>query len=214
MTYLHYATTIVEFLAAISATIYYYKYRHTVLKWLLPLFWYVALNEIIAFQYWNYTGKTNNIFYNIYDFIYFSLLIWIIHGVISSQKRKIKVKFLLIAYWISFLCNSIIINPLIEYLKTAYTIGSILLVIAVLFYLIDTLLSEQISKIQKNLLLWICIGLLIFNISYPVIIFAQLLYASESHKLESSLSILQGIIILITYSIITFGFIWSEKKSK
>jgi len=214
MNYLYYAASVLEFLAAITATVYFYKYKHTILKWLLPLFWYIALNERIARLYWEYTEKSNNIFYNIFDFIYFTLLIWIIQRIVSSKKRKKKVKFLLVGYCISFLVNATLTNPLIDYLKYSYTAGSIILVVAVLFYLIDLLLSEQVSKIQKDLFLWICIGLLIFNISYPVIISAQFLYGEDSGKFESSLRILQGVIIHITYLIIAFGFIWSEKKSK
>lgn len=48
MDYYYYTGFAVEFLAAISATVYLNKYRHTSLIWLLPILWFIPINELVT----------------------------------------------------------------------------------------------------------------------------------------------------------------------
>lgn len=211
MEFLNTTQFIVLFVTAITATFYFYKYKYTSLKWFLILFWYTAINDIIAFQYWNYFEKTNNVFYNIFFLIHFSIILWVIYKNIMFSKRKKWSKYLLIIFWASFIINCVFKNPLIYYLDASYTLGTILTVIAILFYFIDLMLSSEVVKIKRNLLLWINLGFLLFNISYPVILAAQNFYGSKTTLLASNLFLIQLIISIVSYLIIAFGFYWGDK---
>lgn len=211
MEFLNTTQFIVLFVTAITATFYFYKYKHTSLKWFLVLFWYTAINDIVAFQYWNYFQKTNNVFYNIFFLVHFSIILWVIYSNITFQKRKKWSKYLLIIFWGSFVINCIFRNPLIHYLDASYTVGTILTVISILFYFIDLMLSSEVIKIKRDLLLWINLGFLLFNISYPVILATQNLYGLKTTSLASNLFVIQLIISIASYLTIAFGFYWGEK---
>lgn len=212
------------FVTAIIATFYFYKYKHTEMRLFLFLFWYIAINDIIAFEYWEYFKKTsstivsNNIFYNILDIIQFSIIIWVLKRNIKDPKglRQQIVDVLLYSVWIFYIVNSLFENPIENALKYAFIYGAIITVIAIMYYLIDLIKSTRISKIKKDLLLWINIGFLVFNLSYPIILVGFNFYdpSNTNEKLfEIQLPSIHYIIITISNLVIIFGFIWSEKRS-
>ncbi|MFC4634706.1 hypothetical protein ACFO3O_12355 [Dokdonia ponticola] len=192
----------------------------------LFLFWYIAINDILAFEYWEYYKKTsptivsNNIFYNILDVIRFSVIIWIIKRNINDPKklRQRIVTVLLYTVWLFYLINSLFENPIRFFLDYSFIYGAIITVIAIMYYSIDLIKSTQISKIKKDLLLWINIGFLIFNISYPIILAIQIFYEpSDLSEIDKKLFNIQlpiviSIISIVSNLIIIFGFIWSEKR--
>lgn len=81
-----------ELLAALAATIYYSKYKYTKLKWLLPLLWYITINERVAYAYSVYFKTSNALFYNIYDFITSVTILWLITTQIHDTKKNCTLK--------------------------------------------------------------------------------------------------------------------------
>lgn len=213
---------IILFITAIIATFYFYKYKHTEMRLFLILFWYIALNDIIALGYWEYYKaigiiKPNYIFYTILDIIRFSIIIWVLKKSIKNIKRKKIVNALLYSLWLFYLINFLFQNPLTEDLNYSFIYGAITTVIAIMYYSIDLIKSAEVSKITKDLLLWINIGFLIFNISYPIILAVENFYdpSNTNEKLfEVYLPSIQYTIIIISNLVIVFGFIWSEKRSQ
>lgn len=207
------------FATALTATFYFYKYKHTELRLFLFLFWYTAINEAIAVCYWDYYGTTNNGFYNVLDIIRFSIIIWILKKNINDPKtlRQRIVTILLYSVWIFYFINILSKDPTKYFLDYSFIYGSIITVIAIMYYLIDLIKSSQISSLKKDLLLWINIGFLIFNISYPIILATQNSYDPSNTNdvlFEIHLPSIQYIIVIISNLVIIFGFIWSEKRSQ
>ncbi|WP_299768694.1 hypothetical protein [uncultured Dokdonia sp.] len=207
------------FITAIIATFYFYKYKHTELKLFLFLFWYIAINEIIAVKYWEHYNTTNKFFYNILDITQFSIIIWVLMKSINDPKglRQKILKILLYSLWLFYAINILFENPINTSLDYAFIYGAIITVISIMYYLIDLIKSTRISKIKKDLLLWINIGFLIFNISYPIIIATQKFYDPsdiDNRLHEIQLPAVLYTIIIISNLVIIFGFIWSEKRSQ
>ncbi|GGG38048.1 hypothetical protein GCM10011344_43610 [Dokdonia pacifica] len=214
------------FITALIATFYFYKYKHTEMRLFLFLFWYIAINDIIALEFWDYYGKkydaiqSNNIFYNILDIVRFSVIIWVIKKSINDPTglRQSIVNKLLYSVWLFYFVNILFINPMVYFLDYAFFFGAIITVIAIMYYSIDLIKSSQISKIKKDLLLWINIGFLIFNISYPIILAIQTYYKPlnileiDEKLFYTQLPMIVSIISIISNLIIIFGFIWSEKR--
>ncbi len=217
---------IILFITAITATFYFYKYKRTEMWLFLFLFWYIAINDVIAYEYWEYRKEistsivSNNIFYNILDIIRFSIIVWVIKRNINDPKklRQRIVTVLLYSVWLFYFINALFENPIKYFLDYSFIYGAIITVIAIMYYSIDLIKSTQVSKIKKDLLLWINIGFLIFNISYPIILAIQIFYEpsnlSETNKrlFDIQLPIVISIISIISNLIIIFGFIWSEKR--
>lgn len=208
---------IILFITAITATFYLYKYKHTEMRLFLFLFWYVALNDKIASEYWDHFEKSNYIFYTILDIIRFTIIIWVLKKNIKNLQRKKIVSGLLYSLWLFYLINIIFQNPIYEDPIYAFIYGAIITVISIMYYSIDLIKSTQVSKIKKDLLLWINIGFLIFNISYPIILATEKFYdpSNTNEKLfEIHLPSIHYTIIIISNLVIIFGFIWSEKRSQ
>ncbi len=203
---------IAEFTAAIAATIYFFKYKQTEIRWLLLLLWYIALNERVAKYYVVLTETSNTWIYNIYDIVVCLGLLYIIRSqLIQKLHRKIVLYFIGLSF-VLFVINYILLDPLKNPSFFAFSISSVLIVISVLFYLVRILYSASVENVSRDLFLWIAAGFLIFHISYPVIYIARVYFPGEKNQYLTSLYMIQGIVVVISYLTIAFGFIWGAKR--
>jgi len=211
-----------ELIAAIIGTIYFYKYKHTHVKYFLFLLWYIVLTEFLSF----YARKTGTLtfytdengnhytvwFYNLLRFITFNTLFFIYYNYLSSKKSKIKIKIFAISYIIIYFINwKFLQNFTRENSEIPRAIGSIFLIIAILFYFIELLRSEKILVFHRILLFWISVGLLLYYSGTIPFALKWNGYAliPGIHKLF----LIQYILAIIMYLTFTFGFIWSKKES-
>ena len=209
-----------ELLAAIIGTFYFYKYRHTPLRYFLYLLWYITITEFTG----SYASKNNvlvffdenGIDYNywLYNLLYivFFIVILVIYlrSIKNSGQKKIIKYFILIYILISIINWSFIQSFIFEMSDLPYVAGSIFLIITIIFYFIQLLKSEEIKKFHKELLFWISIGLLLFHsgtIPFSLKLNDYALFPGI-HKLF----LIIWVLALIMYLIFTFGFIWSKKQ--
>ena len=211
-----------ELLAAIVGTIYFFKYKHTSLKYFLFLLWYITLteftgwyvieNEILPLIFLDENGVKYNLWmYNLLRFITFNTLFFIYYNYLNSKIFKKWIKIFAIIYISICIINWSFIQSFIwEKSEIPKIIGSIFLIITIVFYFIESLKSEKIVLFHKRLLFWISIGLLLF---YTGTIPFALKYNTYMlipgiHKLF----LIIWILALILNLIFTLGFIWSDKE--
>lgn len=209
-----------ELLSAIVGTVYYLKYKHTVLKYFLFLLWYITITELIGWY-----GSVNDVFgfykdgirystwmYNILRFITFSSLFYIYFRYLKNNLFKKSIKLFAIAYVIISILNwSLWQNFLFERSETPRIIGTIFLIITIIFYFIELLRSDKIVAFHKMLLFWISVGLLLYySGTIPFVLkWNGYMLISGIHNLF----LIQYVLAIIMYLIFTFGFIWSKKES-
>jgi hypothetical protein len=200
-----------EFIAAISASIYYSKYKNSSLKWLLPLLWYIPVNEVVC----NFIleEKLFYLLYNIYDLITSCTILIVLRLSVVEKKWQRGMNILIVLNISSFFINFLTINPYREYTSLSFTISAFLIVIALLLYLVELLNKKIIIKVNRNIYLWVCSGFLIFHISYPILIYARK-FLGDIKSILDPLNYIQVVIIMITYLTIAFGFHWGEKIEK
>jgi len=211
-----------ELLAAIMGTIYFYKYKHTSLKYFLYLLWYITIteffnwyideNHIISLLYVDAKGKDYNYWpINILDTVSFLVYYYIYFKWITIKKFKFWIKNFAILYVLLSILNwRFIQNFFTELQSYLFIVGAIFLIISVLFYFIELLRSEKIVVFHKNLLFWVSIGLLIYyagNIPFAAE-FNGYALISGIHDLF----LIVYILAILMYLIFTFGFIWSKKE--
>lgn len=203
-----------ELLSAIIGTLMLYKYKHTFLKYFLILLWYTALNEFLGAYIVNYQ-KTNNlevnnqIIYNIYNTINFVVLLLIYKHYIQSKTFKKWIVGFIITYLIIFVIYGFYENYLVVGQSIAYIVGASFLIITIAYYFIEILNSDKVLNIQKSLLFWISVGLLLFHIgSIPFRIVSNY-YATPDLKY---MFYTKFVLIAILYSLYIIGFIWSDKE--
>ncbi len=210
-----------ELIAAITATIYFYKYKKTQLRYLLPLIWlitiiefigpYLTENELLIIK--GKDGTRYNLWlYNLLEIITFPTFFYIYIKSINNITFNKWVKFLFIGYiLISILNWSLLQNFFKEWSELPYIYGSISLIITVIFYFIELLRSEKIIVFHRLLLFWISVGLLLFHTG--VIPFSIKINGYALIPGIHELFLIMYILAIIMYLTFTFGFIWSKKES-
>ncbi|MFS4448287.1 hypothetical protein [Maribacter sp. 2307UL18-2] len=111
----------------------------------------------------------NYIIFNIYDvvfFLYFYCLFW---KLLRREKSRSFIKYGAVCYLVAAMINPFFENVFIFPQIFASTLGSIILIISIVLYLKEV--RQNIIK-KREILLWICAGLLIFNLFFPMILIA------------------------------------------
>ncbi len=163
-------------IALIIAIFRYRLYYESVLKYFPILIAYALLSEILGYFILNfenfqiiYSNKyyySNSFIFNIYDvvfFLYFYFLYW---RILTNSKYKDIIKYGVILYLISTIINPFFQNVFIFPQIYASTVGSSVLIISILFYFNQI---KQHKENKNNLLVWLSIGLLIFNLFFPIV---------------------------------------------
>ena len=219
---IRYLGPFLELLAAITGTIFFYKYKYTVLKYFLYLLWFITFieffswfvssNNINFFLFFDENGiKYNLWFYNLLRIVTYSTYFYIYSKSVSTKKFKISIQFFWVTYLILIIINwSIIQNFAFEISIIPKIIGSLFVVISVIFYLIELLKSEKIILFHRTILFWMSIGLLLYYSGTIPFSLKWNEYAliPGTHKLF----LINAILAFTMYSIFTFGFIWSKKE--
>jgi len=207
-------TLYIELITAITGSIFYYKYKNTYLKYFLFLLWYIVLNEFLGFYTRVYLEMNNSRIYNIYYIINFTFLLSIYKHFLQKKLFKTCVKIFIIVYWSTCIINAFYENFLEVAQIVPYIIVSSFLIISILLYFVEILQSERILNINKELLFWISIGLLLFHIGYIPYKIVQKFYDSiASANLENLRSLFFSLILILNICYIT-GFIWRQPSQK
>lgn len=165
---------------ALVISLYRYpRYFDSALKYFPIILAYTLLSEILGYLirdhenfqivYLEKYDFANYIIFNIYDvvfFLYFYHLFW---KLMQGKKNKSFIKYGTIAYLIAAMINPFFENVFIFPQIFASTLGSIILLISIGLY-IREVRQQRIKK--QVVLLWICAGLFIFNLFFPMILIA------------------------------------------
>lgn len=198
-----------EFIAALFGTFYFYKYKNTQIKILLPLLWYIPINEMVC-QYIFPRTEMGYLLYNFYDVIVPATILFMLKNQTILKSRKNKVRVLLAICITGFLVSLFFFNPLKEFSKWNFTMFTFLVINGLLIYFIDLLNSDKIFLLRKNLFLIVNLGFLIFFVGYPVISLAREV-VSDAPTINGILNNIQFTVAILSYLIIAFGFYQGEK---
>ncbi|WP_146052846.1 hypothetical protein [Aquimarina sp. I32.4] len=199
-----------EVLTAIVATIYYNKYRNThILKYIIFLIWYVALNEIIGLYIRSKNWDTA-LPMNIYNVVNFTFILILYRSYLNEKKSKKIALVFCIIYLIAFIINGFYENYYIKFQSIPYIIAAFAVIITISLYFREILNSEEVLNAKRNLLFWISVGLLIYfvgNIPFRILrnYYIELTDATIYFLVNFTLTVILNICFII-------GFIWSKKK--
>ncbi len=207
---LRYIGICTEFIAVITGCIYFYKYKNTYLKYFLAFLFYVFINEMLGKYIREQITAYNSIIYNLYYIINFSYLFLLYRHYTRSKRYKTYIKYFLIVYLISVVINGFYENYLIQFQRIPYIIAASLLIITILFYFIETINSDMVLQVNKSLLFWISIGLLIY---YAGVLPTRILRNYYQNHTDARVLFLVNLITGSTmYICFSIGFIKSEKS--
>ncbi len=212
----------IELIAAIAGTVYYYKYKHTSLKYFIYILWYITISEFFAsyiyshkidtFLYLDEKGLRYNLWVlNLLYFIFFNVVLYIYLKLIKNKKYQFWIRIFMVSYSIISILNWIFVQNFgLEMSELPFVSGSFFLIISIVFYFIELLKSDKIVVFHRLLPFWISVGLLLFHTgTIPFSInwnsYAQMTYIHDLYYINF-------ILATTMYLIFTFGFIWSKKQ--
>lgn len=201
-----------EIVVGIVARIYYYKYQNSFLKYFAIFIWYAIINEFIGMFYSHYIERNNTILYNIYRIIEFSFYLLLYKNSIKNVNYKRIIMASLFIYYISVVVNCFFEDFVYTYFVKTYIVGALFMVLAIALYFTEILKSDKIIHINKSLLFWFSVALLINylpNIPFKVITKYYVNSPTIPYIYLASYSI-----TFITFILIIYGFICSNKIPK
>lgn len=213
--FLYKATIYVEILTAIVASIYFYKYKNSQLKYFLLFLWYIVINESIGKYYIDVIGRQFFEIYNIYVFIKFNFLFFIYWSFLRKKKYKRLTKVFAILFTIVYAIDvTYLENFSQELMSYSFMIGSSFLIIVIFFYYIEILNSEKVFNITKDILFWISLGVLLFNLGNIPWFIVRKYFLQIFIDNTSILIVLSRCLLYILNFCFIIGFIWGHKIQK
>lgn len=211
-----------ELLAAITGSVYFFKYKNTQIKYFLYLLWYITITEFTGWYasendilvFFDQNGiDYNHWFFNLLYFIFFIVVLKMYSRSIKNARQKKWIDNFIILYIIISIINwSLIQSFIFEMSELPFVVGSVFLIISIVFYLIELLKSEKVIVYHRKLLFWISIGLLFFHSG--TIPFSLKYNEYSLFPGIDKLFLIIYVLSFFMYAIFIFGFIWSNKEEK
>lgn len=205
-----------EITAAITATIFYFKYKESPVKFILMFLWLIVFNEQMGDymgrnKIWLYQDNYNYWIYNVIRPFKTLLIFFIYFKTLKTKMYVLWIKRFMIIYCIIYPINILFIQDFFTNIQSnTMVLGALFTVICTIFYFIELLRSEKIIVFHKQLLFWISIGLLIFYSGTIPLILAHEYYAHFNYI--HSIFLIIYILGIVMYLLFSFGFIWSRKE--
>lgn len=202
----------VQLVTAIFAVLYFYKYKNSSLKILLPFFIYLSVNEYLGMWYSNHINANNSVIYNVYYIVEITAFLSIYKNSLQTIRAKQNLSILLLVYYFAVIINCFFATFTSEVFTNAYLLGTVFIIYAIVLYFGEILGSDKIIYIHQSLLFWISTGLLISyvpNIPFSVVI----KYYLNSPTIPYIYNLI-FIITILTNLLFIIGFICSNKQTK
>lgn len=204
-----------KYLALIVAIVGLFKYKdyaHTKAKYFLFSVWYIVFTEFLGTYFYKWFNMVNYSVYNTYRLVQITFYLWWIRSLIQSKfKRKILAIFILV-FVVTHLTDDIFIHSyLYESSTYGYTLGVLLVIIAICFYLVEQFNSEKVLTISNSKYFWFLLGILIFNATYlPFKIAIKYFLFGDVRPL----SLVNFVLCVILYSCFLIGFLKAKPTDK
>lgn len=202
-----------QIVTALIITVFSYKLKTPILKAYVFIFWYAALNEFFGNWYIKFIDtESNYIIYNIFFVINFSYLFYLYHYFIKNKSFKFIIICFVIIYFTSITAELFILkkNYFIDSQSLSYIIAATGILISILFYFFEVLISDEIIEINRKPLFWISIAVFFYFIALLPFKIGQGFYTGiNEYKHLFSIRILMTLLMNI---ILIIGFIWIEKE--
>jgi hypothetical protein len=202
--------------AALALSVIRYRwYYDSVLRYLPIIIAYALLGELLgylisevdSFQivYKEGFSNYNSLIFNIFDIVFYLYFFYVFSKTFQKQGHKKFVRYGTVLFLVASSIDPFFHDPILYPQYFAIVVGSIVLVGSGLLYLGE--LKTRKGKIppQRNLMFWICVGLIGFHTLYPILMTTGLLNTELYLKLQ--LRRLLHIAIAFMYGSFIIGFV-------
>ncbi|RMB56547.1 hypothetical protein EAX61_14150 [Dokdonia sinensis] len=202
-----------EWLAAIFALIFFYKYRMQPIRLVLLILWIAIIAETAA-RLWIDAGYTNNHWiYNCYAILFYGLFYKMTYDHIKNSKRKKIVALLSILMLAVIIFRSFTSPFATRFMTHTFNVATAVMVINLMYYAIDLLKSDINFILRERLEAFVFVAYAIFAVSFiPLSPLVFAIWGDFSSSAAQTLSDIQGAILIVMNLILIFGFVWTRKQ--
>lgn len=208
-------TYITECIAALIALVFYNKYKHLPIKYILLILWLTVIAETCARIPALRIEGTNHFIYNCFLISAYPLLYLVVFKYIKNPLRKKFVGGISILVVAILLYNAITTPFLTVFMVYMFSLTIIGLVIILLLYAVDILNNRKRIVIKSRLEMFIFTGYLLFGISYIPLTFILTGY-NDLNLSEGAMDILENIqksTVIVMNVIFVIGFIYTKPNN-
>jgi len=209
---------IFEFIACITGFIYWRKIKTSAFKWFPVYLGFIVISEYIGVSLHNTAdnGMLNAAFFNYFEipveFLFFFALFYFTQTSGSYKKLIVLCACLYLLSW--FLDMVVLKNIEGAFHSFSCTTGNLLLLVVILRYFVFLVTSNNILYFWKDMLFWICTGLLVYYLgTFPYYGLRNTL-ALNYPNLFTTYSYIVYILDSLMYIMFTFSFIWGKPNIK
>ncbi|WP_438424282.1 hypothetical protein [Aquimarina macrocephali] len=160
--------------------------------------------------------EKNHWLYNIFFIYNFSFYIYYFCLNYKTEKLKVFMKALMVAYVLGAIVNLIFSDIyFIGISPFTYIVGTILLFVGGILYLYEILQSDKILTFYKTIPFYIAVGSVIFHLVVtPLFIYSKFYHMEKSPEFVDVRKIILNSAIIFMYTCYTIGFIVCSRKNK
>lgn len=195
----------------------FYYYRRTLIANQHILLLYIAIFTFIE----DFGGHLLTIYQLINNMAYYSILSTIIlllyfyfyYQQIKNAAYKKIILYAAIFLGIFSVLNIIFIQKLFEkFTSYNFCIGSVIMCVIICMYVIETMKSDQVIDLKRNLLFWVSIGLFFYYLmNIPVMAGYNYLLESDSFTLRMIYRYITNVVLYIQYTLFIIGAICMKR---
>lgn len=195
----------------------FYYFRRTLIANQHILLLYIAIFTFIE----DYGGHVltkyqliNNVaYYSILSTVILFLYFYFYYQQIKNAAYKRIILYAAIFLGIFSVFNIIFIQRIFEqFTSYNFCIGSVIMCVIICMYVIETMKSDLIIDLKKNLLFWVSIGLFFYYLmNIPVMAGFNHLVESDSITLRIVYKVITYVVLYIQYILFIIGAIWMKK---
>lgn len=204
-----------EIIAALVATIFFYKYKHLPIKTILYILWIAVITEGMARVYSHYYHN-NHWVYNLYAFLFYTLFYKMIYDHIKNKTRKRLVLVIATIMMTAVIIRGFTVPVITFYMSKTYSIAMVVMVFLLMIYAVERLKSDDSLRVKNELALFVFTAYLVFGISFiPLAPF--LTGQMDFNYSRAMLDILRGVqtaTLLFANALLVFGFIWTKPRAR
>lgn len=208
---------ICELIACITGFISWGKIRTSTFKWLPVFLLFVVISECVGnFLRPPVYAKENLAYFNYFEIpVEFLFFFWLFYNTQSFEKFKSLPLVCAVLYLLSWLTDTLYLSKLrFSFYSFSYTFGTLLLLVVVLRYFILLVTSNNILSFWKDMIFWICTGLLVYYLgTFPYYGLRNTLLEHYS-GLYVTYSNIVCLLNALMYILFTFSFIWGKPNIK
>ena len=196
-----------EIITLIIGLIRYKEYRNFKFRYILYLIAYVVLNNLFLDTY---LGSATQFFHAIYTLIYFAFFLLWYQSLLTNIHRKRIVNIFLIIFIVFWIYDVFLLEGFQQiFTRYSFSLGTFLLIIAVVFYFIEMLKRNVVLNITRSPYFWVSFGILVYCATYLAFYISSLILSTENPVI---LSVLLFLIHSIQFCCFAIAFIRADRK--